>query len=80
MGRGAWQATAHGVTKSRTQLSMHTHMCIFNICTFSFVAQGEFYSLHILLTNVVGISPDCLLFPCALTASPDAVASPLTPP
>ena len=26
MDRGAWQATVHGVTKSRTGLSMHTHM------------------------------------------------------
>ena len=25
MDRGAWQATVHGVTKSRTQLSTHTH-------------------------------------------------------
>ena len=25
MDRGAWQATVHGVTKSRIQLSMHTH-------------------------------------------------------
>ena len=25
MDRGAWWATVHGVTKSRTQLSMHTH-------------------------------------------------------
>ena len=24
MDRGAWQATVHGVTKSQTQLSMHT--------------------------------------------------------
>ena len=26
MDRGAWWATVHGVTKSRTRLSMHTHM------------------------------------------------------
>ena len=26
MDRGAWQATVHEVTKSRTQLSMYTHM------------------------------------------------------
>ena len=26
MDRGTWQATVYGVTKSRTQLSMHTHM------------------------------------------------------
>ena len=25
MNRGAWQATAHGVTKSQTRLSKHTH-------------------------------------------------------
>ena len=25
MDRGAWQATVHGVAKSRTQLSTHTH-------------------------------------------------------
>ena len=25
MDRGAWPTTVHGVTKSRTQLSMHTH-------------------------------------------------------
>ena len=25
MDRGAWQATAHGVTKSQTQLSAYTH-------------------------------------------------------
>ena len=25
MDRGAWQATVHGVTKSWTQLSVHTH-------------------------------------------------------
>ena len=25
MGRGAWQATVHGVRKSQTQLSVHTH-------------------------------------------------------
>ena len=25
MDRGAWQATVHGVTKSRTQLSAHAH-------------------------------------------------------
>ena len=28
MGRGAWHATVHGVAKSRTQLSMHTHTYI----------------------------------------------------
>ena len=26
MDRGAWWATVHGVTKSRTQPSMHAHM------------------------------------------------------
>ena len=25
--RGAWQATVHGVAKSQTQLSTHTHKC-----------------------------------------------------
>ena len=25
--RGAWRATIHGVTKSWTQLNMHTHTC-----------------------------------------------------
>ena len=25
MDRGAWQATVHGITKSQTRLSMHTH-------------------------------------------------------
>ena len=28
MDRGVWQATAHGVAKSRTRLSMHTGMHI----------------------------------------------------
>ena len=27
MDRGAWQATVHGVSKSRTRLSAHTHTC-----------------------------------------------------
>ena len=26
MGRGAWQATVHGVTKSQTRLSTHAHI------------------------------------------------------
>ena len=26
VGRGAWWATVHGVTKSQTQLSTHTHI------------------------------------------------------
>ena len=29
MDRGAWWATVHAVTKSRTQLSAHTHTYIF---------------------------------------------------
>ena len=28
MDRGAWGATVHGVSKSHTQLSMHTHVAI----------------------------------------------------
>ena len=28
MDRGAWKATVHGVTKSQTQLSTHTHTII----------------------------------------------------
>ena len=28
MDRGAWQATVHGVSKSQTQLSMHTRLCL----------------------------------------------------
>ena len=28
MDRGAWQATVHGVSKSQTQLSMHTGPCL----------------------------------------------------
>ena len=28
MGKGGWWATVHGVTKSRTQLSTHTHTSI----------------------------------------------------
>ena len=33
MDRGAWQATAHGVTKSQTQLSTNT---LINFCSFFF--------------------------------------------
>ena len=29
MDRGPWQATVHRVTKSRTQLSIHTRVCIY---------------------------------------------------
>ena len=28
MDRGAWQATVHGVAKSRTRLSIHAHVAI----------------------------------------------------
>ena len=31
MNRGAWQATAHGVAKSQTQLSMNAHTCYLHI-------------------------------------------------
>ena len=37
MGRGAWWAADHGVTKSRTQLSMHTH-----IHTHTYVCVSDF--------------------------------------
>ena len=30
MDRGAWQATVHGVAKSQTRLSTHTHMLVFS--------------------------------------------------
>ena len=43
MNRGAWQATVHGVTGSRTQLSTHTHPSIMftniknvNLCAIKF--------------------------------------------
>ena len=32
MDRGAWQATVHGITKSWTQLSTHTHAQAFIVC------------------------------------------------
>ena len=41
--RGAWQATVHGVTKSRTrprQLSMHVHLEMVNMVDFML---GGFY-------------------------------------
>ena len=34
MGRGAWWATVHGVTKSQTQQSMHIHTHISTVVTF----------------------------------------------
>ena len=45
MDRGAWQATVHGVGKSQTQLSMHTHNPPNNRkrqgLLFSFYSQGS---------------------------------------
>ena len=35
MDRGAWQATVHEVTKSRIQLSTHTHLFIFPYYSFN---------------------------------------------
>ena len=32
MDRGTWQATLHGVTKSQTQLSTHTHCKLYSLC------------------------------------------------
>ena len=34
LNRGAWQAIVHGVTKSQTQLSAHTHTNILNTGCF----------------------------------------------
>ena len=35
MGRGAWWATVHGVTKSQTRLSAHTLLCFCSVAKFS---------------------------------------------
>ena len=34
--RGVWWATVHGVTRSRIQLSMHTHICSTSVLTSFF--------------------------------------------
>ena len=46
MDRGAWQAIVHGITKSRTWLSMHTYIsCILNfLCRFMFSCRGFLHS------------------------------------
>ncbi|CAN0479702.1 unnamed protein product [Rangifer tarandus platyrhynchus] len=41
MHRGAWRATVHGVTKSRTRLSTHTYKLLFRRkCTNYFSPEG----------------------------------------
>ena len=50
MDRGAWQASVHGVTKSRTQLSSF-HL---RFCEFYFHAQKLFH-----LQNLSTVSPSC---------------------
>ena len=66
MDRGAWRAIVHGVTESRTQLSMHTQKSIQIFCTFkkrwmklepiiqSEVSQNEKHQYSI-LTHIYGI-------------------------
>ena len=41
MDRGAWQAIVHGVTKSQTQLSMHTHSGRKDSCICGIMGWGR---------------------------------------
>ena len=41
MDRGAQWATVHGVTKSWTQLSMHTHPCLYLIASLNFFISAK---------------------------------------
>ena len=59
MERGSWWATGHGVTKSRTRLSMwHKHIYIVYICIYSACIHVHIHILndcvvHLKLTAMV---------------------------
>ena len=41
MDRGAWQATVHGITESRTQLSdFHLHLFFFPVTKADYACRG----------------------------------------
>ena len=58
--RGAWQATVHGVAKSRTRASIHTHISITNTSKATNSPRG--YSVSVTTMSftceVSGMTPD----------------------
>ena len=63
MDRGAWWATVHGVTKSRTRLSSytHTHTIVYYKLTFLENAEFPLFPLS-----------SCLVYICTCLANSDA--------
>ena len=66
MNREVWWATVHGVTKSWTQLSMHTHICLsvymsICVCTLKEHNTVKCLGFEILLIGLIYWHCHCLL-------------------